>query len=35
MIKRVMIIAQQNILLVYTFLVLKKYSSEPTPLNAA
>lgn len=35
MIKRVMIIAQQNILLVYTFLVLKKYSSETTPLNAA
>lgn len=35
MIKRVMIIAQQNILLAYTFLVLKKYSSETTPLNAA
>lgn len=28
-------IAQQNILLAYTFLVLKKYSSETTPLNAA
>lgn len=30
-----MIIAQQNILLAYTFLVLKKYSNETTPLNAA
>lgn len=29
------VIAQQNLLLAYTFLVLKKYSNAENPLNAA
>lgn len=29
------VIAQQNLLLIYTYLVLKKYSSAENPLNAA
>lgn len=29
------LIAQQNVLLIYTYLVLKKYSNAENPLNAA
>ncbi len=32
--KRVRMIAQQNLLFMYTYLILKKYSSIENPLNA-